>query len=372
MGKAMNYHPKTTAFYSKLWLGIAVGMVPFLSGCNLSFVMSDGYIFTRTGEIAEASEMGSFEDGIEKISIINLHGNVNIEPAGAEGKPTWMWKKKVWADSVESASILIDELKIDVRVDGETQTWEVFLPPKPDSIAENISADKETQYTSAVFADLNGVESNLTLMIPLDVEVEVTNKHGDVEILKIEEDVELENRHGNIRLESLSGSLTVGVAHGNVEGSDLGHSVFDIQHGGAKIGTIDGDLEMKLQHGNVKIENVSGDASVKSQHGNFSATVGGEVRVSNAHGDTQIQLDGEVAVVTSQHGEIKLVVGNQDFREINLQASHDDIHLQLPENSKANITMEASHGDKTSSVESDKGSDQTVILKTQHGDIQVK
>jgi hypothetical protein len=336
-------------------------------GCHRNFSMVDGYAFTKTGETAEWTEEGKFSEGITAIDVVNKFGNVKIELA--VGEPGWKWQSKVWADSQELADQLIDELAMDVQTNEKTQTWQVVLP-EPTS-------------------DLNGIESNLTLMVPADVKAKLDNAHGDVTLTQIYANVEVTNRHGNVDLIELRGIVNVENAHGDLMANQIGEATIDISHGAADV-SMSGNLSIFSSHGDIEVENIAGELTIdaehtnikvdqvdshgdlKTSHGDIIATnLVGDVKVRNSHGLTRISTSGENVTIKAAHGRVELSMVSSSFNSIDIETSHESVRVELPANTNLKIDMQSSHGKTSSEFGSSASSQQMVKLRTSHGDIRV-
>lgn len=289
-------------------IGLAV------SGCSMNFNMVDGYMFTNTGESAKSTELGEISEGITAIDVVNKFGNVKIELA--DGEPGWRWESKVWADTRELADLLIDELVLDVQTSGQTQTWRILLPePSP---------------------DINGIESNLTLLLPAEISAKLYNSHGDISVANIYGAVELKNLHGNVTLSELTGNVDAKNSHGDLTASLFGESAIEVSHG---------DI-------------------VATQHS-------GSIKTKNRHGSTQLNSSGEYVTIDSSHGKVELSILSDNFRLIDIGSSHGSVNVALPADSHPQIDMKASHGHTSSEVESKKTSTQKIKLRSNHGNIRV-
>ena len=382
----------SVVFQIRLLGAITIASAAIFAGCNAEFVINgvhtgNGYHFTKTGDTAETIEMGTFEDGISKIVIENVHGGLDLRVA--DGEPKWTWKKKVWADSLEQAETFLVELDIDVTLDetNSVQTWTVVLP-EPSN-------------------ELNGVESYITMNIPGNVAVEATNSHGEVLIENIEAPVVLHQSHGDVRLNDLNEIRSTN-SHGDLYAANIGTSEITLKHGDGKLESIAGDLKLKVQHGDLSLKSVEGmfkgdtqhsdlhienvnACEVKAQHGDLKIlTINGDAKLSNQHGDIMVSSasgkvsassqhgkvnivsSGEAVKVVGQHAKVNLTMENPDFTKVEVDTSFKDIVVNLPTGVAPHVSMEIQHGKTNSGVDSVEDSKQQVILKNQHGDISVK
>lgn len=360
---------KSISFFHRFTLvALTVAMLGF-SGCRMNFSMVDGYFFDFSGETAEFQDQGAIDEGVTIVKIDNRFGDVKI--VHATDQPGWTWESKVWADTQELADQFIQEFVMDVQTEGDTQTWTVLLPESS--------------------AELNGVQSNLTLNVPSHVEVQLENRHGDVELKDLTGTLVVENAHGNLDARQIAGG-TLTVSHGDttVE-SSTGNLSIDSSHGDVKVDGVEGELTIDGRHSEIKAQDVSanadfktthdnivvselrGDVNLNNRHGNITATgLEGSVTSENRHGTTTIAASGNTVSAESAHGDVRVTVTSESFTSIELETSHGSIELELPASASPTITMDTSYGDTDSEFESTNASSQSVVLKNQHGDINVK
>lgn len=361
----MKLHPSL----HHLMIAASAAVMLGFSGCHLNFTMVDGYFFDYTGETAEFQDQGSIDEGVTKIKINNQFGNVKI--SHSIDQPGWTWNSTVWAESQELADQFIQEFVMDVVTDGNTQTWTVLLPESS--------------------AELNGVKSNLTLVVPSDVEIQLENRHGDVDLSELTGPLVAKNSHGNLVANQIAGgSLTVShgnttvlmstgnisidSSHGdvNVDGI-VGELTIDARHSEIRASEVSSKVDVKTTHDNIIVSKLQGDVILNNSHGKITATeLEGSVTTKNRHGNTTISTSGNTVSADSSHGNIRVTVTNDAFSSVELETSFGSIELKLPAAANPSIKMDTSFGDTNSEFESMQGSSQSVILKNQHGDIEVK
>ncbi len=345
-------------------LPIIACVLPAFVGCEISF---SG--FTYTGQTAQTSQQGTVGDEVKQVRVFNQFGDIVVERA--QGEAVWSWDGKVWASAQEQADHFIGELKLNVETDGDVQTWQLELP-----------ADQ---------SGLNGVESNLTIMLPESVLVEVNNRHGNVGISETGSEVTVNNAHGNINVSEVLGSLTVDNSHGNIMAKEITTATITVKHGDANIQTATGSLAIDSAHGRVNVDsvtgelefsgshsalkasNLSGNARLTTAHGDLNGNnIAGNVVAENRHGSTKIETYGGSVQISSEHGRVDLDVLNGAFDKVTIQNRHSDINVQLPQSSTPNITMNVEHGDAKSEFDNQAASSQLVELTNRHGNIRVK
>ena len=343
--------PDTKSFSFSALFALSVALLCMIStGCNMNFTMVDGYTFDYSGETLEASDEGTFSEGITELIVENKFGNLEIETA--DGKAGWSWSKKVWGETPEMAEIFLDQVSLDVQTEGTMQTIKLVLPEHD--------------------PDFNGVKSHLVLKVPAGIKASLVNGHGNVEASNLSGEFELENRHGNVELTNLSGSVITKNSHGNVAAKNVGQANIKVSHGNADVLGASGDIEIGSSHGTVRVGDIAGNAKVDGSHSDISLTkIMGNVSTKTSHAKTNIDTLGTVVSAESSHGNINVVVDNAEFTSIDLSTSHANIDLAIPSSSSPNINMGTTHGKTSSDFDSESGA-QPVKLKNSHGNISVK
>jgi hypothetical protein len=341
---------KNSLTFPRFALALIATFILTSAGCDISFTMTDGYSFNWTGQTAEHSEEGTFDEGVTKIKIVNKFGNVNISEA--DGEPGWSWNAKVWADSQELADQFMDDLFMDVQTDGNTQTWTISLPESS--------------------SDLNGVKSNLTMKLPADVSAKIENRHGNSIVKDLTSNVDLNNAHGDVDINRVTGRVDAVNAHGDLLANRIAEGNFKNSHGDTSIVDSTSDVEIRSSHGSVRVEKIQGSLTVDGSHGDLIAYDVQNIKAENSHGKTRIRSAGERVEVDSAHGDIDLTMNSSAFKSIDLETSHAKIEVLLPASSDPAITMDTTHGKMVSEFEPQGGSGPPVELKNRHGDIKVR
>ncbi len=356
-------------YLKKLYpITLAVAVLISLSGCNLNFTFVDGYSFTYKGEKAERTDDGVFEEGITSIRVVNTFGDVKV--VESTDAPKWTWDGICWSETTEEAESLLEDLVLAVSTENNVQTFEIILP---DSCPE-----------------LKGVKSNLTLSIPADVNVDIENGHGNVDLKEISADVKavnrhgdltasrlgnavINNRHGNTSIKNVSGTLNVSSAHGDFVGEALSESA-DIENSHGNISVTNAvDISAEGSHSKIRLENIDGDVDVENQHGNIHIVgATGSVTAGTTHAKTEIESSGNTVKVDSRHGNVMLRLTSKNLMGVSAKTTHANITLIAPELKIANIEAKTTHGKVNSEIESSDGSTTVIRLNNQHGNINIK
>ncbi len=320
-----------------------------------------GYNFDRRGQTAAAHADGEVAPETKHITVDNRFGNVKI--AVADGGPKWSWDLKCWADKTEEAERFAAQIRMAVQTEGDRMIWTLELPPPP-------------------VPELRGVESNLTVMVPADVELELTNEFGETEIRGLQGGTLAQCRHGRLQLADLGTAVHAETSHADLFAERIAGAKLTNRHGRTEVTGVDGNLEIKTKFGRVTVRGVTGELQVENEHGKVVAgkiseaaeirtshsdvvleEVGGNVRVRNRHGDVEARaVQGDVDVETqygdieldaackevrcqNERGRIRLRLTSTELRLVDAKTSHGDLSVELPSSLSPEIKARASSGE---------------------------
>lgn len=347
-------------------------VIPFYFGCNaVNFTMVDGYSFDYEGETAETADGGGISPNVTRINVVNKFGNVDVKLVDGSVEPNWNWAGKVWATDQDLADKLAQELVVEVKTEGDTQTWTLLMP--------------ESQ------PDFRGAKSNLTLAIGTNMKVALNNRHGDTEVTGVKQHVDIECGFGELKLSDYgsanakishgeglitdgSGDLSAGGTHSTVVIQNVGGDIdFDGIHTDVAVKEVSGEAVVKTTFDRLLVSNIKGKSKLSNSHGNIEGIVFGDTDLSNSFGNTKLHCHGSNIKGRSSHGNFELHIQNTAFKKVDLKTSFDDIDLFLPNGMKPKISMNTSFGESDSRVNSDDSNTaNTVELNNSHGDINVK
>ncbi len=312
---------------------LALSLLVVATGCHVQ--ISDGYTFDYRGETASRSESGLIESNVTTIKINNKFGDVYVEKTDSEG--SWTWTGKTWATEQEDADLFLDELQMDIKEDGDTQTWTIALPEKSKF--------------------LRGVKSDLTIQVPSKVNVELVNSHGTVSANGLDAETSIQNAHGKLDVTDISGVSTIKNRHGQSNLSDLS-----------------GTCELSCEHGRVNIKGTEGELTVKCRHGRLEIEeASGVINTDNRHGRTNVSGRCDRIRCDAGHGSVNIELENSNFESIRVDASHSNVTIDLPSSAKPRVTMSARHGNTQSEFDSnDESNAPKIAVTTAHGNIKVR
>ncbi|MEO1999736.1 MAG: hypothetical protein ABGZ17_31215, partial [Planctomycetaceae bacterium] len=229
----------------------------------------NGYTFDFTGERVTRNEEGKIAPDVKTIVVENRFGAVAIA-TGAE-EPRWEWEISCWADTAVVAKQYTSRVTCEVDSHNGRHSWKLVIPEPP-------------------VDDLRGVISNVALLVPPGVHVELSNSHGDNKIHGVTGGTKARCQFGNLGLFNLGGHVDATLAHGDLTGNDLPGCVFTNRHGDLNVTGVDGELKITSSHGDVTLDDVKLDVEVKNSFGGVNALdVAQNLRVRNDHGAVHVE-----------------------------------------------------------------------------------
>lgn len=160
------------------------------------------------------------------LRVENSHGNVEIQ--GAEGDSiTLTFEKRIWRHSETKAREVADRLQMSVSTGGDSVT---------------LSTNREE-------FKRKGFETNFRLMVPLNMDVDITNSYGLVKAVRVG-NAAIDNRHGEVVVSGVEGRLKIKNSYEDIE-----------------IGGVQSDCEVTSKSSIVSARQVAGSMTVNQEHG---------------------------------------------------------------------------------------------------------
>ncbi|MEO1525535.1 MAG: DUF4097 family beta strand repeat-containing protein [Planctomycetota bacterium] len=319
---------KTTASLS------VILMLATSVGCHFN-VSFNGRNFDYQGKTASTMQQDSIADSIKTLTVESEFCDVTV--AASEEPAAWAFDGKVWAKQQEVADDLVSSLRVTTDQVDDSLTLRIMLPE-----------DEENK--------LRGVEATLNISIPAATTVSIRNSHGDAIVEGTNVSTTVNNRHGQIRFTSIEGESSFDCEHGETVGVGLvGTSKIRSRHGEVKVKDASAAINLDVRHSDVKLASLESTLTINGRHGN--ADISGVL--------TSIQGD-------IQHYDLDLAAANDDFKSIAVTSQHGDVKLTLPETATPSILASANFGDVTSDFDATGGTESTIKVDVQHGDVQIR
>ncbi|MFI0429021.1 hypothetical protein [Mariniflexile sp. HMF6888] len=293
-------------YYKKVMLG-AILMV------SISLFSQE----TFTKKVEKAFEMNNTGE----LHIDNKYGNVNVT-GWNKNKIEIIVEIKVTNKKTENAKSLLD------RIETNFRTASNFV-----SVASEIS-DKDTSFFSRYFNKVNpfefdkgNIEINCTVNLPINAEIEVINKFGDVVIGNWTGKLKANLEHGDLWINQSIVNANIDMKFGKLRTKSMTYGTLNLKNGSADIDVCQ-DLVLKTSGSNIEINKVDKLKLISSKDEVAIEQVGsidGDIKFS----DVQInQLDKNINL-TMKVVDFKVLKINQPDALVNINQESSDISINI-------------------------------------------
>jgi DUF4097 and DUF4098 domain-containing protein YvlB len=243
------------------------------------------------------------------------------------------------------------------RTDQETP---LEIVVSDDRVIIRTNQDRVSDHASRISEDLE-------IIVPRNVSLEATGRHGDFNVSGLAGDVDITSDNAGIRLDNIGGNVRL-----NTRRSDIVRAV-----------SVKGSAELKGRGTDLELENIEGPVTIAATYGGtlqlrnlmkrlrfesrnteFTAEgVPGQVRISltdlNASNligpvrlqaqtkDVQISDFTQALNVDVQRGNVDIRPGTSQLTRMEVKTRSGDIDLALPENAKVHVSASAERGEIT-------------------------
>ena len=328
-------------------------------------VVGETYAFTDKPFVADSFRPGA------KVVVNNSYGNVKVVGGAPRLRATLNKGVRAWSEG--DARKIAQQIQLVVSNTAEG----VVISTNRHQVNQQFTTNIQLEVPTAVALEITnsyGTVSTSGTAGPLDVKAsygraEASGIQGDAVFGLTHSSVEAANIDGNIsitgakgaKVNNVSGSVKVSASNGEVDLRAIGGEVkvnapfSEISahaiEGAAELMTEHGsitvneatDVTLKAPHSRVRAENVSGDLNVSSSHGGMALRrIAGELVVESERAEVEAEeLAGPSSILTS-HGEVKV---KNFYDALRVQTSYRDVVLVSTEEPMGDIEVENSHGE---------------------------
>lgn len=234
-------------------------------------------------KIEETKKEEISSDGISQLNIDAGSGELVVK--GDKDAKTI----KVIASIKRSENVDKDAFIVNLQSKGDTANLEVKLKP--------------------VWFSISYRSMDVYVIVPEDLNVNVTDGSGFAEVGNISGDVVIDDGSGDLKLENLIGEVKITDGSGDMSITDLnnlksiddGSGSINIKNSGGMLKVIDGsgDLEVSQYKGDITIDDGSGDMDISE--------VNGSVEVKDGSGDITINgVEQNVNIIDDGSGDLHI------------------------------------------------------------------
>ncbi len=341
----------------------------------------------------------------KKLKIKNSFGDINLDKNEEKDiKVNMLVKMKHNYDEEEARKIADNILK----VTNDSRDYIELISQRDKYISDN---------------KLKDLEIDLEITVPYDMELDIVNEHGDIEIYDFANSAKVSNRHGDILVQDTEGILEIKNSHGAVEVYNLdgeanienrhgrisaqkitkyinivsqhgdiqvigvdGNVDIDNSHDSIEVKKIGGNLIIESRYCGVDIEDVSGDIKVKGSHGSIDAkNIEGNVRIDNEQGVIGLVNANNAVELNNRNDKIFFESDKAISKWLKVDNAHGRVNIRLPKSQEGKFNIYTRHGqirndfglnidsnqNEESIDESIGNKDVTIDIRAEHGDISI-
>ncbi len=214
-----------------------------------------------------------------------------------------------------------------------------------------VTGDVELSLTHSDF-DLANVNGNANITGAKRAQVsqvqgalKLTGSNGSVTVRDIAEDVEINAPFCKIAAQSLQSRASIRTEHGSVKVMRAGDVIIDAPYSDVQAEEITGDLNVVSSNSDIRLRLIAGEATVAAQRSAVTADeMRGKVEVETSHGGVTVRNFYSGLRVQTSYRDVTLVSASQPTADIDVENSHGEIRLTLPESSQFQIDAESENG----------------------------
>ena len=268
-----------------------------------------------------------------ELHLDNKYGNIVIT-GWEENKATVVIDIKVNKKKKENAKVLIDRIVADIKIAGDFA-----------SITSEIS-EKNTSFFSRYFNKVNpfefdksNVEINYKVYLPINAEIDVTNKFGDIVIDNWTGKLKANLEHGDLWINDAVSNANIDMKFGKLRAKSVTYGTINLKNGDIDIKKSK-NLLLRTSGSNIDINTITNLELYSSKDEITIEHVGdiiGEIyfsKVTAQHVEDKISLLMSVA-------ELRVEKINQPDAMVDINQESSDIHINITGLSfKFNATLE--------------------------------
>jgi DUF4097 and DUF4098 domain-containing protein YvlB len=357
----------------------------FYSGCS----RSPRSLLSKNHPVHFPQEEIKFSDsGITKIEINNPAGDIKVEQS-KDGSTVIRPVIRVYHKNKDKAKTIAQDVRVTSRKSGDKM---------------KIGVDTEGKFL------YRRIRVELTCLIPADIELEIKNRHGDIDIQDTGRDISIDQKHGDLFVKNIASRVKVKNQKGMVRlydindhvelvsrdsrvkiknvssivlskcsradititdvGSEteilesvLGHIeiekanyiFIEARHTGIKLKNINDGVRIKNSHAKISMEDIKGNIDITARQCNIvmDRVVSDNLVVKNSYNDIDIDgFSGRYLDILLEYGELNLAFDSVE-EKINIKTRHADVDLTYPPSVTPSFNITADNGKITNRTTSE-------------------
>lgn len=326
-----------------------------------------------------------------KIAVVNSYGNVKVIGGGSSIRATLSKGVRAWSE--DDARKIADQIKLVVNQTPEG----LQITTNRDQVNQQFTTDIQVEVPPTVLLSIigsygaiavSGIENDLTVKssygkaqvgqingdVRLDLsysDVDASDIDGRVAISgakqarvsQVNGGVELQASNSNVELRKIAGTVKLDAPFCRILAQDLESGAeLKTEYGNVKV-IRSADVNINAPHSDVRAENIreslyvsssnsdislrliEGAATVNAQQSSVNAEeVHGPIEVTTSHGSVTIKDFRDSVRVQTSYRDVSLIAATEPTRDIEVENSHGEIKLSMPDSSRFQLDAESENG----------------------------
>lgn len=156
-------------------------------------------------------------------------------------------------------------------------------------------------------------------------------------------DLELENKFGNVQLANVLGELEIEVKHGNFSGETLGGGEIEVKFGNVAIQTLRRVTEIEVKHGNLQV-GTAPQLEVDQSYGSLQLGSVMHLEGELSHGSMRVEQVAVSLEWENKYGSISVGKMGPNFQKAEIEVKHGNVMMNVAAASKFDFEFYTEHG----------------------------
>ncbi len=277
--------------------------------------MAGGQTYSETQKIVR-----SFQAGPEtRLDLTNKYGMVHIIP----------WDKDSVHISIDlfiksSSEVKLEKLKRNVDFDFTDTRYYISVQTAFGAKGSNFFSDL-WDLSSTILPSKNEVRIDYTVYVPSFLNINISNKYGDIYIDDMRGSVSVNLSNGDIKANSLKGEANISLNFGNGIINELNQAKLNLTYADVEIQSAD-QLKIESKSSKVRISQV-GMLTALSKRDKYSVSSIGILTGESWFSDIWVNRLREEINYNPKYGALKVDTIPEDFSFININTEFSDVNL---------------------------------------------
>jgi len=300
----------------------------------------------------------------EEINSFNLENEFgSIQLQGSQNQEINIdYTLKVHAEDQDAAEEFIQDLEVIYNLEGDN--LEISLNRSQTDTPELIKV----------------VEIDYRITIPEDLQTELINNYGELQVQKLKAEVNASNRYGSTRVNNIESPVILELAYGESNIDNLGSTLeFDSSYAENTINNVAGNFNLESAYGFNKISNLESDLEMNSRYGGAEISSAANIEINSRYtGFTISDVEGKITA-DSEYGEFQL----SQIEDLDFELRYADVNItSLPDYELYSYDLRTEHGNIETNFDDLENQEELnyqgqrakyeIIINSEYGDINIE